>query len=449
MLLDRYRQLLTAYVDGETTNRQRRHVARLLRRSPEARQLLQQLQQDADALRQLPCAALPEDLAGPVLRTIAERRLSPGQRRLTTPSPAAWSGPFAAWAIAATVLFVLGVASYLYFAAALSPSGDTAQVETPKEQPAHSPKQPKAPSPPSLARREPSAPAPTVKTPVPPDRPPTVEQPAAIVERPKDEPKKPSLDPRPTPPKEEPVLTDRLEMFQLTKVSDYLPEVFALRELEGDATRKKLIAALGKDREFRLELPCQNGTRAFQRVQSAARASNIGLSIEKIASERLKLQSNTNYLVYVENMTPEEVARFLQRIGSEDARHAAKKPAEAQFDRLVLTRLTSQNHKELSALLGADSTAKEPSPKGPLGADPRKPLSEETARQVSQSLAGKGGGARSRAGKSSAKAPAHLALVLAYNSVRPSPNSDEIKHFLESRKPAKPGTLRILLLLRG
>ena len=82
MLPDRYRQLLTAFVDGELSARQRRQVARLLHRSPDARHLLRQLQEDAQQLRALPCPPLSFDLTGEVMRTIAERRLSPGPRRL-------------------------------------------------------------------------------------------------------------------------------------------------------------------------------------------------------------------------------------------------------------------------------------------------------------------------------------------------------------------------------
>ena len=61
MLLDRYRQLLTAYVDGELSSRQRRHVVRLLHRSAEARRLLRQLEADAKSLRDLPRPALSVD----------------------------------------------------------------------------------------------------------------------------------------------------------------------------------------------------------------------------------------------------------------------------------------------------------------------------------------------------------------------------------------------------
>ena len=43
MLPEQDRELLTSYVDGELSTRQRKTVLRLLRRSAEARELLRQL----------------------------------------------------------------------------------------------------------------------------------------------------------------------------------------------------------------------------------------------------------------------------------------------------------------------------------------------------------------------------------------------------------------------
>jgi hypothetical protein len=457
MLLDRYRQLLTAYVDGELTARQRRHVARLLRRSPEARQLLQQLQEDAHALRHLPRPALPADLTEPVLHTIAERRLTPGRRRAARVSPAAsWTGPLIAWAAAAAVLLTLGAASYLYFAASLTDAEKTdlarnqaeeqAPTPEPEPEPEPEPSPPVAVPPnktPSDAPREKASPKPEIPSPV--KRP-------EIVKRPDVKPNKPSPAPPSTPPKPETVLTGQVEMFQLRKVSDFLPVVFKVRELDRETVRKNLIAELRKDADFRLELPCPNGSRALQRVRNVAKTMQLDLVIEKGAREWIKLQAPGSYSVYIEDLTPEELTRFLQRIGAEDAKLAArknKKPAESQFDWLVISRMTPQNHKELSTLLGVDPTTTGPSEKGSSAADPRKSLSDTTARQVGQSLAGQGGTPRPEAGKPAAKPPQRVALVLAYNPVRSSPSSDEIKHFLESRKPPRPGTLHVLLVLRG
>ena len=114
MLPERYRELLTGYVDGELSARQRRHALRLLRRSAEARRLLQRLQSDSDALIHLPKPRLDRDLSAPVLHKIAAARPLPTRpARRFAPSRAypAWVGA----AAAAAVLFVVGTASYCFF----------------------------------------------------------------------------------------------------------------------------------------------------------------------------------------------------------------------------------------------------------------------------------------------------------------------------------------------
>src|SRR5205823_6069244 len=92
MLPERYRELLTAYVDGELGPRQRRTLEKVLRRSAEARALLEKLQADSQELRALAPAPLPQDLSDSVLMLIAQRRLQPPKARvavLAPPPPAA------------------------------------------------------------------------------------------------------------------------------------------------------------------------------------------------------------------------------------------------------------------------------------------------------------------------------------------------------------------------
>lgn len=447
MLLDRYRQLLTAYVDGELTNRQRRHVARLLRRSPEARQLLHKLKADAQALRHLPCPALPADLSVPVLRTIVERRLTPGQRRIAkVSSSTSWMGPLASWAVAAAVLLVLGAASYLYFAASLLQPAKTEMAEKVPAPPTPTPES--GPLDSAIAREEKPRETPRERSRPKLDRSVAV-NPPKIVQRPEDKPKTSAPKNSSTPPKPETALTDRLELFHLDRVPDLLPVIVKVSELEKEPQRKELVAALRKDSNFRVELPCPNGTKAMERVQNAARKLQFDLIIDKPAQERIKLKWRTNYVLYLENVTPEELTHFVRQIGAEDRKSAAKKPAEAQIDRLVLTQMTAQHRKELSTLLGIDPTTTSPAATGLLGTDLRKPLSEATAQQLGTALAGKGGTPRPQAGKPAPKAPKNVALVLAYNPVRPSPGSDDIKRFLDGRKPNRPGTIRVLLVLRS
>lgn len=451
MLRDRYQQLLTAYVDGELSSRQRRHVARLLRRSPEARQLLQQLQADAHSLRQLPKPPLPEDLSNPVLRRIAERRLAPGQRRIVQAAPAnMWLGPLASWAAAAAVLFLLGIASYLYFAASLDQPAKVEMSQKQTESPHHSPPSTVRQLPTTAAEHESRIVKNGTKTT---DRKaPKAENGTQLVDSRKhhgDKAKLSAPDKPPTPPKQDTALTERVEMFPLDRVPDLLPAIFQVSDLDRDPTRKQFLAELGKDSDFRIELPCPNGTKALERVEKAARSLHFGLLIDKQAQERIKQKWRTSYALYIEDVTLEELTRFVQQIGVEDRKRATGKPAEAMIDRLVLTRLTGRHRKELGTLLGVDPALVAPTATGPLGADPRKPLSDATARQIGQALAGQGGTPRPKSDKPAAKPLEHTALVLVYNPARSSSGSDEIKHFLESRKPPRAGTLRILLVLRG
>src|SRR5689334_2153121 len=112
MLSDRLSQLLTAYIDGELSARQRKAVQRLLHRSAEARALVRQMEEDARLLRGLPRRKLGPDFAQRVLGTIADRpvQLSRRARLSRVPAYPAW-GVLAA---AAAVLFVVGISTYLY-----------------------------------------------------------------------------------------------------------------------------------------------------------------------------------------------------------------------------------------------------------------------------------------------------------------------------------------------
>ena len=447
MLPDRYRQLLTAYVDGELSSRQRRHVVRLLKRSGDARALLRSLQQDAAALGSLSTPKLDFDLSAAVLHKIRERRLTPIRRQLKPLAPAfpAWVGV----AIAASVLCMIGLASYMGFAAFLarSPGSSTgeplARQETPETKP-----EPTVPTPeikPDVKREvahQDNVPRTSefVGPPAPLDVPP----PTVVVKGPSDT--ELHGPPLPVPGNTEPseALLDRaMERFRPEMATGAVkPVILKLHDLDQDATRKKLNDELAQDTGFRLELPCDNGTRSCDRLLAVCKEQKIAVLIDQKAQQRLKApQVKTNYVLYLENVTPEELARLVEQLGADDKKAGAKKSTEARFDRLVVTRLTKRDYKELSDLLGIDpSKVEAPKATGPLGTDLRKPLSEQTADQVAKSLEGN---------KSAAPAAAQQALALAYNPVLPPKNSPEVKRFLDSRKPPLPGTVRAIIVLRS
>jgi hypothetical protein len=424
MLPDRYRQLLTAFVDGELSSRQRRHALRLLRRSGEARQLLRQLQGDSEVLRALAdrpmTPNLAPDLSASVLGTIAVRRLQPGGRRRLSVRPAglpAWVG----LAAAAAVLLLVGLSSYLYFSswfahqAAALPGGSVANNDKKEAPPA--PPKPPPPAAPKGAVPEP----PPERNPVPPPKPPEPEkprppEPGPIVEKPK--PMQPDEKPKPGPAEELPrpaPYTDRnMEMFEF-KVVDVAPLlILDLKDLDADAGRKKLLGELGKDNAFRLELPCRHGSRAFERLQAVCKSQGLPLVIEQAAQARLKNpQFKTNYVLFVDNVLPDELSRLLQQVGAEDRKGKAN---EAQFESLVMRRMTANDRKELTDLLGVDALA---------AAAPAEP------------------------GKAVARGAECQVLAMAYNPVRPAKGSPDIKRFLEGRKPPRPGAVQVLLVLRG
>jgi hypothetical protein len=110
MLSEQNLELLTAFVDGELTRRQRKAVLRLLHRSSQARSILREFQENAHRLRELPHRKLGSAFAGQVLQTIADLGLTP------TPEPITpirrrlprWVG----YAAAASVMFAVGLGIY-------------------------------------------------------------------------------------------------------------------------------------------------------------------------------------------------------------------------------------------------------------------------------------------------------------------------------------------------
>jgi hypothetical protein len=252
--------------------------------------------------------------------------------------------------------------------------------------------------------------------------------------------------PRPEEKSEPNVLTDRMEIFQMDQVEFTLPVLFKVHHLDQDGLRNQLVAELRKDRDFRLELPCRAGTPALHRLQTACKALGIALVLDAAVHERLKApQLAASYAIYLENVSPEEFARLLQHAGQEDKKAAGRKPLEIQFDRLVLTRMTPRDRKELAVLVGVDPTQAA----APPGPNVRQPLADITARQVADSLTGQGGVPRPEAGKTAPRPAGNAGLVVIFNPARAHPGSAEIKRYLEGRKAARPGTLRVLLVLRG
>jgi hypothetical protein len=426
MLAEPYRELLSAYVDGELSSGQRRTVQRLLDRSPEAREYLRQLQAVADNLRNLPRRRLDAEFPNKVLSAIRERNLRPGRYRAVNNVPVTMPG-WISVASAAAVLLLVTATSYLVFARREQPDSGYVQGGTPSSPLPDEPKGPEPrPEPGTAVAQNDARPQPTPKaTANTPEKPPG-----------NPEPPTPSPEPEPGPIVAAPI--PKLELFKPVKVPEVaLPSVFSMEKLD----QSKLRQELGKDSGFRLELPVQESVKAFERLRAACKSGGPSLVIDPNAQYRLdRPHLKTHIVVYTEALTPDELVRLLSQLAQEDRKAEAKKRGDGQFQNVVLTRMSKDDRKELSDLLGVDPQKMQtPKVNAPLGVDPRKPLSEGTADQILETLKG---------GKTTARGPERLALVLPYNPVRPRAGSVELKRFLESLRQPHPGTIQLLLVLR-
>jgi hypothetical protein len=438
MLPDHLIQLLTAYVDGELSTRQRKAVLRLLHRSAEARRLYQQLRDDAARLRGLPRARLGRHFAQRVLRNLSDGRLQLDRRSSVAERPAipSWVG----LAVAAAVLLLVSVSSYLYFAAVPPEASPDAAASVKKPAPAE-PGPEKNPGP----EKEPPVPAQAKREPTPSNRPGLIlwaldqagrwgaEQ---IARRPHsgDKKDKPETDPLVSPPK---------GVFDIDFVRGPKLLLLNVRELDQDKPRQQLRDGLSKESAHRLELFCLENAKALPRLQAAFQAHGIKLLIDKDAQNCLTKRLKTNYVLYAENLTAEELATILEEVGSADKKAEAQR--DGQFDRIMVNPLGPDDYKELSSLLGVDAKVLQ---SFKPGIDPRKPVSDGTADDVIRVLEGQGP-PRPDSGKPPVvKAPERLALVLACNVARPRSPSKEVKQFLDSRKERRPGTVQMVLVLR-
>ncbi len=433
MLPEHDRQLLTAYVDGELGARQMRLVLKLLRRSEEARALLQKMQEHSRALRHLPRVRSHPALSDSVLQLIRARQLKPRVRPVAPRSVVTvWVG----YAAAAAVLAVVCGASYLFFAnsldqptnSAIANRDNSGRPKTTEPQPSDMPK------PRDVATVPPEI-LPTA---------PRVEQ-TPIVRIPVEDPK--PIVPTPIPDKpNDPVLTaPASELVELKMADIAAPLIVKLQEVDQANNRTSLLAELSKAAGFRVEFPCRNGTRAYERFQAVCKAMDIALTVDPSAGERLKHPHlRASYALYLEDVTPEDVARLLKLVAAEDKKPDAKKLVDTQFDRIVLVRMGNRDRKELSDLLGTDPTAT-----GPLGTDLHKPVSDLTESQIAAALAGQGGvPPRPDGTKPAAKAPEHTALVVPYSPLHPAANSTDVKRFFDNRKPGHAGTVQLFLVIR-
>jgi hypothetical protein len=336
MLSDELVQLLTAAVDGELSQRQRKAVAKLLQRSAEARELLRQLQKNVRKVHELPRHKLDADFSKDVVRAIVERRLQPSAPRKPVVRRY-WLRYVAAGAAAAMLLVSIGLVYYVAM------TGERASS--------------------TVA----SNPTPAVK--VVPDRD-TVEA-DTVPQR-----KLPN-----------PLVAHLVEGVYSQYAAPIPPEralSVAFQDLQkDDKANAQLAAELKKSPSVRLEVAVRNGPQAVERLQRAFKDNGIKLVIDPNSGNSLKQNLPTGeYWVYADNLRPEELAKILKQLAADEVQ-PSQNPRKTPFEKVTVSALNNAEQRQVVARLGADPAKLEGSSQGMMNnANNSKAVRPVTAERV-------------------------------------------------------------------
>ena len=437
MLSSEEQELLTAYIDGELSGPKRRLVARLLRRSADARTLLGDLQGDSRELRAMPALGAPVDLSSRILHRIeAAPRPVLRMTRRVAPKPARFP-LYRGLAAAAAVLLLVGLGSFFLHLSdrPATKSGEGfARQEDPSENKvdptpnglARQPKQPDEKVPVAVAHH--SKPSETPKLPV------EVEEdhkPVVVVTPDPDRPDGPILT---APGRESRGVLERVEIA--------LPTFHRLHSLDQPDQAKALAGQLTGP-AYRVEITARDASRGFARLRQVFADRKINLVLDPATAKRLeKPQWRTDFGLFLENVPAADLVAILAAVGTADRLGGDKKPSEMRFDgSLVVKELSPWDRRELADLLSVDPVKVRPVVTPPPAVDITRPLDEQTAAQVAASLQGKG---PTRPGSSTTNLSAYAAMLTG-----PRDRSLDLKLFLASRLPARPGSVQVFLVLRN
>jgi anti-sigma factor RsiW len=345
MLPDRHLQLLTAYVDGELTTRERNTAVRLLRQSSEARTALDALAGDARRIRDLTRLRLGPGFPRKVMQTIARLGVRP-----TVPlrPPAPTLSPWVGLGVAAVVFLLIAAGSYWYFL-------------------------------PQQAVR--------VGGPV--------------------------------------LVKARLALDAA--------------ELAKEVTKTRLTQEFRRSNAFHLNIAVHDMGRALSRLKGVLEETGIkAVGAGGPALRPNQQASPTSYLVYAENLSPEELTNILHLLARPTAPPGKGAKTEAALDQVLVNLMTSEDRHKLATLLGVDASTLQPPDPGNPPPDP-----------VDMIAKPEGQGSRPRPRNPVTRARERLAVVLAVNAgVGADPaRSAEVQQFVKERRQQRPGTLQVLLVV--
>lgn len=437
MLQDIERELLTAYVDGECSDKEQTKVRQLLKHSPEARKLLRRMQEDAQALRGLPKSRLSRDFSQSILNTIQEQGLRPRPIRSNLKPIPFWPSV----AAAASVIFAIGLVTFFYIVSQQSqPNRDDPNSAHVNRDDSTLKKD--DPKPDELPKRD------EIEGPIKPDKdkpglkdtPPKIH----VVEN-KDKPKNPGKIDDHT---NDPIITAPGSDPLKAAVADVvIPDLFYFHGLSKPLAQERFQKVLEKRQEsgVYIELLARDAHQALARLKEAGQSKKITLILDQLAQARQKQgRWKTDYVVYLEELSAKEFVALLEQLRGVDAKAEQKRSRGAVLldseANVIVTTLNTEHRKRLTHLIGDNLEAVQPTtvptPQSIKDIDPRKPLSHQTLASVQAAL------------KQKKRREHSQGLALVYNQTLPRRSSNEVKQFLSQRVPTSKDALRVMLVIR-
>ncbi|HZZ82557.1 MAG TPA: hypothetical protein VFE62_28925 [Gemmataceae bacterium] len=311
MLSDEVLELLTGYVDGELTARERAVLMRLLERSSEARGLLRQLMEDSHRLKQLSAQPSEPGLPGDFLQQIAQQQLLQASRQKATAER--WWLPLLAISSVASLL--IGACSLLYWYNA----GRNGEIKTgnvkksvPLAAKNQTPDKKQIP-----AQVQPAPPTPN-----------------------EEKSKKPLPAPSPAPPPADPVI-----------------QVAFGDLVENGRASAQLVDSIKRRKDLLIDIRVSNNPLAVERLRAAFHTAKINLLADPGARAALREKDNRkqamlNYLVYADNLEAGEMVKILQEISRPDTSGAVSSVPSPYVNALIETISETQ---KLAAVLGVEA----------------------------------------------------------------------------------------------
>lgn len=198
---------------------------------------------------------------------------------------------------------------------------------------------------------------------------------------------------------------------------------FAFRDLKDKTTVHRLAKELAKPAGDRLQVTVADSGKALQKINQAFASKGIRLITDGSVQASLKSDKSSEFWVFAETSTPEEIAGMLGRMQGDD-----------NFDGLQVLAMTGEDRKVLAGVMGIDQNE--------LG-NPREPLklfdpitdggSKEKKTPIT---------APSETGKADRFA---LAFAQAPHGKNLSP---QVQNFLRQRRPLQRGTVQVVFVVR-